>query len=86
LTLSILTRGQSASFAWSLTALLSLVGTQIIFWTFTYPADQQTNNWTVLPGDWVRLRNQWEYSHARSAGLNLLAVAALILSALTKRD
>jgi hypothetical protein len=69
-----------------LTALLSLVGTQIIFWTFTYPADQQTNNWTVLPGDWVRLRNQWEYSHARSAGLNLLAGAALILSALTKRD
>jgi hypothetical protein len=32
----------------------------------------------------MALRKQWEYSHATSAALNLLALAALISSALCK--
>jgi len=57
-------------------------GTQIVFWTFTFPVNQQTSNWTVLPPDRARLRAQWEYSHAASAVLNLIALVALILSAM----
>jgi hypothetical protein len=36
----------------------------------------------MLSENWEQLRRQWEYSHATSAVLNLLAVAALILSLL----
>jgi hypothetical protein len=81
--LTILTRSDPIVFAWSLTALLCIVGTQIVFWTFTYPVNQRTDNWTRLPDDWMALRAQWEYSHAASAALNLFALIALILSTLT---
>jgi hypothetical protein len=82
LALTILVRNQPRAFIWSLTALLCIVGTQIIFWTFTYPANQQTNNWTVLPDNWPELRAQWEYSHAAGVVLNVIALATLILSVL----
>jgi hypothetical protein len=68
-----------------LVATLAIVGTQIIFWTFTFPANQQTNNWTTLPESWERLRTQWEYSHAASAVLNLLALIMLTLELLHRR-
>lgn len=61
---------------------LCIAGTQIIFWTFTYPANQETSNWTVLPEHWEALRTQWEYSHAASAVLNLIALIMLVLSVL----
>ena len=44
---------------------------------FTYPANRATQNWTVLPENWLALRAQWEYSHAASALLNLVALLAL---------
>ena len=63
-------------------ALLCLAGTQAVFWTLTFPANQLTANWTVLPDNWAALRSQWEYSHAASALLNLAALIALIFSVL----
>jgi hypothetical protein len=56
------------------------VGTQVVFWLFTFPTTQATVNWTMLPPNWTELRAQWEYSHAVSAGLNLVALVALIRS------
>ena len=38
----------------------------------TYRVTQQTRNWTMLPENWLALREQWEYSHAAGAGLNVL--------------
>jgi hypothetical protein len=32
----------------------------------------------MLPDNWMKLRNQWEYSHAASAVLNLIALFALL--------
>lgn len=58
----------------------SLIGTQVVFWTFTFPVNQVTENWTVLPANWTDLRSQWEYSHATSAALNLIAFIALALA------
>jgi hypothetical protein len=78
-------RRDGAARTWALVAFLCIAGTQGIFWTWTYPANQATQNWTQVPADWPRLRSEWEYSHAASAGLNLLAVAALILSLLAWR-
>jgi hypothetical protein len=80
LTLTILVRKRAHEFALSLVAFLCIMGTQVVFWTFTFPANQQTSNWTVLPADWGTLRMQWEYSHAASAVLNLIAFIALAFS------
>ena len=84
LILSIMVRKGSTEFALALVAFICIVGTQVVFWTFTFPPNQQTSNWTVLPENWIALRAQWEYSHAASAVLNLIALIALILSVLIR--
>ena len=61
----------------ALVALVCLVGAQALFWTFTYPANAATANWTVQPEDWQTLRLRWEYSHAAGALLQLAAMACL---------
>jgi hypothetical protein len=65
-------------------AFLCIAATQALFWSFTFPANQATANWTVLPENWQVLRTQWEYSHAVSAVLNFAAV--LLLAAPAFRD
>lgn len=80
LALAAVTRKERKAFVYALIGFLSIVGTQIVFWIFTYPVNRQTVNWTVLPENWMALRAQWEYSHAASAGLNLIALAAVILA------
>jgi hypothetical protein len=69
----------------TLFALLCIVGTQVAYWTFTYPANVATQNWTMLPENWMTLRTQWEYSHAVSAILNLLALVALLIDVNARR-
>jgi hypothetical protein len=66
-------------------ALLCIVATQVVFWTFTYPANVATQNWTMLPPNWLTLRMQWEYSHAAGAILNLLAFVALLIDVNARR-
>ena len=80
--LTIMLRDNPKAFVFSLVAFLCLVGTQIIFWTFTYPVNPETRGWTITPEHWRELRNQWEYSHAGSADLNLIALISLFLSVL----
>jgi len=38
----------------------------------------------MLPGNWMQLRTHWEYSHAASAVLNLIALFALIYAAVSQ--
>jgi hypothetical protein len=85
LVLSILLRGQGRPFVLAGLAFLCIVGTQVLFWTFTYPANQAAANWTQVPDRWEALRAQWEWSHAAGAALNLVAVVSLILSVLAWR-
>jgi hypothetical protein len=80
LLLAIAVRGAGRTFKLTVIALLCIVGTQGVFWIFTFPVNQATVNWSTLPPNWTELRAQWEYSHAVSGGLNLIAFAALILS------
>jgi hypothetical protein len=86
LKLTILVRKKRKALALSLIAFLRIVGTQVAFWTLTYPANQATDNWTVLPANWPALRAQWEYSHAASASLNLIALVAMISSMLVSDE
>jgi hypothetical protein len=70
-------RREGRPFGLAALAFLCIVGTQAIFWTFTFPANRATVNWTSIPENWLALRAQWEYSHAASAVLNLIAFVAL---------
>ncbi|WIM10805.1 DUF1772 domain-containing protein [Enhydrobacter sp.] len=68
----------------AIAALVCLIGAQALFWTFTYPANAATNNWTIQPDNWQALRLQWEYSHATGAALQIAAMASLIRGALAR--
>ena len=60
-------------------AALVLVGlAQAVFWTFTFPANAATHDWTQIPADWEALRHQWEYSHAGGTFCQLLGLCCLI--------
>jgi hypothetical protein len=82
LTLAVLSRRRRSELKFALAAFLSIVGTQVVFWTFTYPMNARTMNWTVLPEGWEAMRLQWELSHAASAILNLVALVMTILCVL----
>jgi hypothetical protein len=86
LVLTVMLRRTPRTFRLTLIALLCIVGTQVVFWTSTYPANQATGNWSMLPPNWIDLRAQWEYSHAVSAALNVVALVALILSVLVDEE
>jgi hypothetical protein len=79
LVLLFMVRDWPTAFALAWVAFLCIAGTQVVFWTFTYPVNRFTADWTFLPGDWPELRKRWEYSHAASAVLNLVALVALIV-------
>ena len=67
-----------------LAAALFLVAAQAGFWSFTFPANVATENWTVAPPGWERLRARWEVSHAAGAIFQLLVVASLAVAALRR--
>ena len=86
LVLLFMLRDWPTAFALAWVAFLCIAGTQVVFWTFTYPVNRTTANWTFLPGDWPELRKRWEYSHAVNAVLNLVALVALIACMLWTND
>lgn len=84
--LAILSRRQARPVAWAAVAAVLLGATLVIFFTWTYPANQATGNWTLAPDGWHALRAQWEYSHAVNAVLTFLALCAVVASSLNWRD
>jgi hypothetical protein len=80
-----LVRSNRAAFALSLVALLCLIATQAIFWTFTYPMNVGSANWTRMPENFEAARRQWEYSHAVNAVVTFAALVAITLSAVGDR-
>jgi hypothetical protein len=73
-------RGRRTPFRLALFAALCIIGTQVVFWTFTQPANIATANWTHLPPNWREARLNWEYSHAANALLNLAGFTAIALA------
>lgn len=84
--LSFVLRREWRPFIFSVIAFLCLVGAQVVFWSYTYPANSVTNNWTMLPDNWETLRRQWEFSHATGALLTLVAMASVIVSLLVHKE
>lgn len=82
LVLTIITRSSRALFYLNGTALLCLLISWMIFFTYTFPVNNETRNWTNLPSNWEQLRLQWEYSHAVNAVLYFIAFVVLVISVL----
>lgn len=81
LLLALRVRGRPG-FGAALAAFALIAATLVVFFVWTYPANQATQNWTVAPVDWQELRTQWEYSHAVNAALTFLALCASVAAGL----
>ena len=65
---------------WNAAAAVLLAAGLAVFFLFTFPANQATANWTVLPAGWEGLRARWEWSHAANAALTLAALVCALLA------
>lgn len=81
--LSVLLRNYGDAFRLALASAFCIGISLVIFFMFTFPANQVTENWTSQPYDWQTLRLNWEYSHAANAFFYVAAVSLLILSVLS---
>ena len=84
--LAIKLRRQRPAVYFAATAALCFAIFFAIFFTWTFPANQATANWTALPEDWSGLRRAWEYSHAVNAVVMLIALCLVTLSVITARQ
>ena len=60
--LALQVRYRPAEFYLTIAAASCIALSLVVFFLFTFPANQQTANWTVLPDNWQELRRRWEYS------------------------
>lgn len=86
LVLAILLRHQRRPFWLALASVALIAATLAVFFTWIFPANQATSNWTVAPENWHALRTQWEYAHAANAVLTFAALCAVVAAALMARD
>ncbi len=86
LLLAVMVRSNRKMLALTLTGAFSIALGLVVFFMYTYPVNQQTLNWIMLPDNWLELRRQWEYSHAVNAAFLFIAFSALVLSLLVDRN
>lgn len=81
ISLATVLRDQRWPFRLALAAFIIIAVNLVIFFTWTYPANQVTSNWTIVLANWRDLRAQWEYSHVVNAVLMFVALCAVTLAA-----
>ena len=86
LVLAMLLRHQRTPLVLVSVNLLCLVASLAVFFVFTYPTNQATDNWTAMPTNWESLRWQWEVSHAANAVITFIGFCALTGSLLVTRE
>ena len=72
--------GRSCGYA--LASFLLIAANLAIFFVWTLPTNQATNNWTIVPKNWNELRIQWEYSHAANAVVTFAALVCVVIAVL----
>lgn len=79
-------RDRRKAFRWTLLAAACLVVTHAIFWIWVAPVNAALVPLSpeTLPTDWTHLRDQWEFGHAARAILQIVALAALVISILAE--
>lgn len=84
LVLAFLLRGQQTPALLALAAGVLMAITLATFFIWIFPANQATENWTMISADWDTLRSQWERTHAVNAVLTFIAFCALSLSTILR--
>lgn len=84
--LAVLVRQRRPAFNWTVLAALCVIASHAAYWVWLAPVNAMIAVLTpeTLPTDWIGLRNQWEYTHAVRAVLQIIAVAALVYSILVE--
>jgi hypothetical protein len=77
---TIVLRRLGRSFSFALASFLLIAAALVIFFVWTFPTNQATNNWTVVPTNWNKLRSQWEYSHAANAVVTFAALVCVVIA------
>jgi hypothetical protein len=82
--LTFLVRHRRPAFGWTFVGALCLVAAHLAWWIWVAPVNATMAPLTpeTLTADWMRLRDQWEYTHAARAVLQIIALAALVFSIL----
>jgi hypothetical protein len=79
---AIMLRKLGRSLGYALASFLLIAANLAIFFVWTFPTNQATNNWTVVPKNWNALRIQWEYSHAANAVVTFAALVCVVIAVL----
>jgi hypothetical protein len=84
--LAFLVRHRKPAFRWTLVAAACMVAAHAAFWVWVSPVNAVMLPLTpeTLPAHWMRLRDQWEYTHAARALLQIVSVATLAYSFLVE--
>jgi DMSO reductase anchor subunit len=83
--LAVLTRADRLSTFAAAASAACIVLALVVFFSYTFPANQATANWTSIPDHWSALRRQWEYAHAAEALLYFAALLFLAAAAVIRR-
>ena len=79
---TIVLRRLGRSCGYALASLLFIAASLVIFLVWTFPTNQATSNWTVVPKNWNELRSQGEYSHATNALVTFAALVCVVIAVL----
>jgi hypothetical protein len=84
--LSILVRKRRPAFALTQVGVACMAAAQVAWWLFVFPVNSRMVNWTPesLPANFEELRDQWEYTYAARAILQIFGLGALVLSVLAE--
>jgi hypothetical protein len=80
-----LRRREPSAARWALASAVLIAVSLVVFFTWTFPANQATANWTQRTEPWEALRREWEYSHAANAMIVFAAFAATAMAAALRR-
>jgi hypothetical protein len=81
-----LVRKRRPALFWTVLGAACVAVADAIFWIRVEPVNSALLPLTpqTLPADWASLRDQWEYSHATRAVLQILGLAFLVTSVLVE--
>jgi len=84
--LAILVRRRGSALGWTIAGAVCMVTAHAAFWIWIAPVNATLLPLTpdTLPENFIAFRNQWEYTHAIRAVLQLVALACVTLSAIVE--
>ena len=77
---------RGVTFYWALVGAICVVLALMLWFAFIAPVNAELAKWTPtsFPADWMKYRNQWEYTHATNAIIKIMGLSALVLSVLVE--